>query len=568
MALILKTLCWCNNGNVNAGSLNIRKDYDTPTPPNCGVSAHPNSFTGVFVPNSLGSNFQLTATLENDGDDVIEATLKAEQTSGTPLFGDINFVSAPFPAHSDTTVSATVNTAYMKLGDKPNCLQKFNITLQWSYSIPLVGDTHIVNTKLTVYLLPGIPINTYGTGANLWDTAPAPYNNGNTHYIWTDLLDACCDACDLYETILGRRPKTREEHIQAFVYELNQSGVFQYDIWNGLSAYTLQTPALDNTVKLKKYLLDRKKTYPCYLNCTDCGSLVAMDALACGFTAYTAVMANPTAPTKGFACNPIIAIGYTDWEKPFKWGFSYHEVAVTQDTCDKDTPIYDACLQLDSGDCPSSAGPAGKSPVLPQGTLFAETTSDGVKVPIGTAYTKDIYRERLVADGQDCNIIGTSYCVTDFIPDLSMPISVPKNWDALRPVMRRYGLTDNPLPQREGEAVSLDALTGLPGLAQLGTWTLTEDYGRHRVYRLEQETQSLEVSFWAGQSSEEAWLFLLTRLAVISHPDVHSVDFADCAFGISRHWRIFAVRNLLVEVSSFGVNAVSSAEAIFEALKR
>lgn len=573
MSLILKTLSLSTNGDPALGSLNFRKNYDTAVSPPFDVEHEPASTSGVLVPSSLQGNFHVYAEVFNGGDETVDASLTASETSMPHLLGNVTFPLTRFPAQAVTRVTGRVNPAY--LANFGASMRKVSQTWHWEYTVVGVAPAPLGDTTASIYLLPALPVAAYGRAAALWDPAPGAYAPANIRYIWTELLDVCAHACDLYEGVLGHRPATQAEHMEAFVYELNQNAAFHYDVWSGASAYTLKVQNYDGVIKLKKYLRDRAAPYWNCLNCTDCATITAIEALACGFPAYTGRMRD-VPPNNGFDCNPIIAIGCTAWEKPFlpRGGFSYHEVAVSATPCNENTLVYDACLKLDNGDYPSVEDPRGKTPVLSLGMSFAETAAPNVNVPPGAPYAAhNFYRERLVVDRQTCFINAEAYVVTGFnnILNALPPGEREEDFAALRPVMRRYCLTENPLPDdnESGGAAckGFERLPELPGLHALGGWMLKEDNGVQRVYSLTRDHKDYEVSFLKTESREEAWLRLVMRLSCISHPGVEPIKLGDCGFGIQKHWRLFVYKNMLIEVASPGYDAASLSPDILSALE-
>ncbi|MDR1158304.1 MAG: hypothetical protein LBK75_08415 [Oscillospiraceae bacterium] len=129
------------------------------------------------------------------------------------------------------------------------------------------------------------------------------------------------------------------------------------------------------------------------MNCMDCATIVATFAGALGCRVSEKRMGS------GFACNPIIAIGYDVWKPPFNGSFSYHEVSVSEplDTETALVPkennyrVYDACLHLDGSEAPGIAGSEIK--LLPAGMIFSKFSDPiaaGREIPLCESYREHL----------------------------------------------------------------------------------------------------------------------------------------------------------------------------------
>lgn len=559
MAIILKEFCWSRNGDATVGSLNCRRNFDEPLEPFFDVAAAPASPVGVFSMSQLGHSITVSIQLQNTDDDALAVFVSATETSAPALLGNLTFPGVVVPAHGTILAQGSINTAYF--APHSTSVRRFTAQLHWTYTSIGAAAQPLADTTHTLYLLPDRPVGAYGRAAALWDTNIAAYNAANISYIWTELLDACCDACEGYAAgPLGHDPATNAEHVDAFTYGLYHACAFHYDVWSGACNYAVKDAIGDEEIKLKKYLRDLKKPYKSYLNCTDCATIVAMEALACGIPTYTARMENQSVLWGGFGCNPIVAIGCGSWAIPFGHGFAYHEVTVLNAACDQNTPIYDACLCLDNSDFPSQPGPDGKVLHLPLGSPFAETNAHVVAVPPHAPYRGNCYRERLAADGEDCFVNAGAYCVTSVSPILSQSLG---DGEILATAAARLGVGENPLPP-DTNARGWEALPLRRALAAVGEWRPKGDYGRHREYTLVADGAELRVFLWAGQGRDDTWRLLLARAACVASPALKRLENA--VFGIEEHYRLFAQSDLVVEVWSPGKDAATPAAAILQAL--
>ena len=538
MPLILKSVRINNNGDPKQGSLNCRKNDFVPILPIHSVTDGLEPMVDIFVPRVLQRNFEIIIEVFNSEVIDINTSIDATEVSTQHIFGNMNFLGANFATGATTKVTAQINHGNMLIF--VNSLRKFLIELRWSYTI-LGLTTDIINTKHTLYLLPYNPLNT-----NLWCVRPELYNRNGMYYVWTDLLDICCDACKSYNDKTGNYPVTNEEHIRAFTIYHNNCGIFSYDTLRGASNYAVKS-GIDNTFKLKKFIQHYNSGMVFILNCSDCATIVAIEGLVCGIQMYTAQMRNTNIRDNGFLCNPVISIGYADWAIPFGNGFSYHEVAVGVNACDQNTGIFDACLHIDNQATPSSVGPAGKNAILPLGIPFAETES--VNVNVLEPYNNQYYRERLVRNGGNCFINVNSIKLQNITMDLTMILDGYKSdeQNVYLHTKKYYGLEKNTLPT--GELYQHWQTTPDNfSLISNGIWTLDEDYNENKVYKLEYNNKNYEVSLWFPKNEQDAYIYLLSRLSGISNPNVERGSIGDISFKINDYWKLFVKKNVLIEI--------------------
>lgn len=546
MALILRSISWCSKGNAQYGSIYCRKNYDEPISPEWMVKPAPESMVGVFVPPRL-EHIYLTVQVENTGDDAVNATLSVREIDGeTRLLGNFEFPAAYFAAHKTTAVQTkNIDVSNLKKFWSTKRSHKQNRIWRWSYTTVFSEKPEsMVDTLHTFYLLPWLP------AASLWNVQQGSCDENSKNYIWTELLDACNEACEQYAASHGgQTPVTDKEYVSAFTAELNHNSVFHYDVWSGSCAYfSYIKESYNGAIKLKKYLWDRKQQVLHNLNCSDCAAIVSTEARAYGIEAYIGHMRNGNTT---FRCNPIIAIGCSAWEPPFKTGrFSYHAVTVLNRECTEQTKIYDACLHLDSGESPCSLNPQRKKPLLPIDIPFSNDMESPVNVPTDAPFTANLYRERLVADKESCTLDSVPVSVTNLSPSLSLTEK--------RTAAPSMTSKENPLPAIDGDPVwkHLSAAS----FEKLGSWKQTEAYGRYQVYSLTRaDGVCIQVSFWAALDHEEAWILLQTRMSEISCP-LEKREFGDAAYGIGRNFLLFSYGNLIMELNGYGNDIQKTAE--------
>ncbi|NGP89031.1 hypothetical protein [Fodinibius halophilus] len=204
----------------------------------------------------------------------------------------------------------------------------------------------IQTTKHKIYVLLETP------------TAPwqqSPYNASNTQLPWTDVMDHSC----LWA--LGTKDRdSAAGKVTENVYDLGPS-TLQYDCpGGGASHYAYGN--FNCTQFLNR--LDGGSGLGKYVNCTDCATIVSTFSNVLGCDLWQSQMGY------GFQLNDIIAIGYSNWYPGCSnWpntGFSYHEVA-WKGGCDTDDEVFDACLQVDGDNDPTSSP---HTPLLPINMRF------------------------------------------------------------------------------------------------------------------------------------------------------------------------------------------------------
>lgn len=146
----------------------------------------------------------------------------------------------------------------------------------------------------------------------------------------------------------------------------NLSGRVSYDTAQGLTHYGAANQASFNLTEMLERLgggvgLGEK------VNCTDSALTVSTLSNLLGCDLWQARMSGPN----GFKLNPIQAIGYTEWKKPFAGGFSYHEVA-WKGACSTQDRLFDGCLKIDGGTDPTQPP---HTPLLPTNMVFGDCTA-------------------------------------------------------------------------------------------------------------------------------------------------------------------------------------------------
>jgi hypothetical protein len=222
-----------------------------------------------------------------------------------------------------------------------------DVEWHWEYRLrPHHPWHHFAVTRHRLYFVLDVP-----TGP--WKQAP--FNAANTQLPWTDVLDyACRWAEGATSTDMAAALVTQS------VYDLGPS-IVTYDCPGGGSSH-YSWPNFDCTA-----FVDRLRGgigNGVYVNCSDCATIVSTFANTLGCDLWQSRMG------WGFSLNELLAIGSNTWQTACGWsGFSYHEVA-WESACTANDDVYDACLQVDGDNDPTSAP---RSPLLPQDLRFGNT---------------------------------------------------------------------------------------------------------------------------------------------------------------------------------------------------
>lgn len=564
MSIKINSICFNHDGDPATGSLHCRVDGKTPIPPRFESEDGKLAPVGVFVPSALGPNITIEIGVDNTAPTPINLIVTAKETSQPPLFGNLAFPGIMLSARSSTVLNLNVPSAHFASPALANQAMRLLQSFDWYYQeAGSAIKQKITSTGQTVYLLPAIPFEP-------WLGDSETYSESEMNYVWTSVLDICCSACDDYAAAhAGVRPNTFAQHLEALTEELNTCGRFRYDTRHGACFYAIPA-GNENGIKLQKYIHDRNYTTPSRLNCSDCATIVATEALALGVPAGIGHIHNPVNPPNGFACNPIISIGGNAWAPPFAGSFSYHEVTVDGGASVQNTPVFDACLKIDAGTNPGLMGPAVKIEQLPLGIPFAETALDNVNVPVGVPYANMFYRERLVADGEDCNFDAVN---AKEVGGLSMENTLRSIYDSDKDkdpywrLLRRYGVTENPLPLTMHN-LNKEVSSGF--LAELGsTSCLTlEESESHAVYDVTYAGELFQIEQIFAPGREETLMVIASKLAGVTNPEIKrlALDFTCLAFGIDHTFWLFVIENVVVQVSSEGADVEPISRHVAETL--
>ena len=557
MGLLLKSISFCDHGDMTKGSLHCRKDALNTIYPIAYLDNDTIESVGVFVPSALANTMSITIEVENTDNKSINAMVKATEISAPNLLGNIEFPGKVFPPHTTVAVTGSINTSYIK--SITTGVRFFEHKWKWQYRENGLRTYDMLESKEDIYTLANAP-----TG--FWNTSAGDYSTQVVEYIWTSLLDICCEICYQYNMDKGNYPQTNVDYISMFTKELNGNPAFRYDTLHGRCFYNNGADGF----KLQKFVHDRSAYLGNKLNCSDCASIVQIECMACGIKAVNTVMSGSMTGSQYFETNPIKAIGYSNWAIPFPstsspGGFSYHEVSTLDNTFNQNTRIWDACLKLDVGEYPSQMTSV-KHAQLPVAMTYAETANKVVNVPTANPYNLMFYRERLVADTWECELDNKEYRITYI--DMSLALCnkyVLPDSTYIESVKKQHGLEKNPLP-KVTEDYTLEERQNIFSLPVFQQFSLLEDYGRNKIYGWQEGDAEFQMELMISYDEEEAYHLLINELSGIANPNVEKDVIGDIAYRIGHTLYLFVKNNVLVKVTNETEGSQVSAAGIAQAV--
>jgi len=465
-ALQVTGICWNHQGNPAKGGLHYHKGgTDLPASMTDTPGATRLDTLCVLVPSKLESpTVDVTLTYTTTGTDSKSGTLKAYDLTPGGLLGEQSVAYNVGP-----NASVTVSLPFDPSKLPTDAFQK--LTHTWQFRD---GNSQLTNCVCTLYLLPDAPISPWTVGSG------TDYQTGEGGYVRTELLDFFAE---------NSQGET-EDVPKLCVTALNGCGYFQYDRAGGWAYYSLwdaNTPAF--LLKLEK-LVGHLQAGSHAINCVDCACIVSAGCAMAGVSLPMARLWGDIASTGGFACNLMVAIGYSDWATPFESSnvFFFHQFNVNGSTLTTTIPVYDACLQVDGGDYPGGSDTSKKTPLLPLGLTAQETADTTVHVSTSQPYTGQFYRERLAQDGQTCQLAGPLFHLSGFSTDVSARRSGAPLLPALRAIWERFSLgalsqVADVAPLEGWDAAPLAGAAANEWAAGYGDWTLETGEGQVWVER-------------------------------------------------------------------------------------
>lgn len=244
----------------------------------------------------------------------------------------------------------TFNLNNVRIWDAGVAVQ--DIVWRWQVRIPPFGCwTDFATTSHRIY-------TTLSRPREPWQQSP--FKSSNIQLPWTAVLEYACRWA-----ATTQNPTDAATLITRRVYQLGSDGIARYC---GRAQYA---PVGVNNFRCAQFLFDLKLG-SMKLNCTDCATIVSTFANILGAELWQS-------ETTNFEHNPVLLIGESEWQDG---PFSYHVVAWEED-CDFHNDVFDACLQIDADEDPTSADKC-HVPLLPTDLRFGKQD-------------ENLYRDRLVA---------------------------------------------------------------------------------------------------------------------------------------------------------------------------
>lgn len=253
----------------------------------------------------------------------------------------------------------------------------------WYWKISIGEEEYFLqNTYHKIYFFRNRP-------SEPWNGSPVDrYHPDHMMYPWTDVWDAVFPIVKNCETMEGIAHKIAEW--------LYGHPSFVYDMQEGKAHYTVG----GKTFQMAKFLRDAAESGKKHLvNAEDVAMALASLTNLFGSYLRQMILLSP----KAFACNQVVPLGAGKWVdfayQGKEEGICSHCYAVTWPERDY---VYDASICLDGGEYPQKkedeAG-AGKKKTAAIHMIPAE--SEEKEVNIRQPYTKMVYKERLLAQGQN-----------------------------------------------------------------------------------------------------------------------------------------------------------------------
>jgi hypothetical protein len=363
-----------NDGNVHA--LNVRKNQTMPAmlPEwQAGISVTWNQSVAAYAGDAAkGKSVSVQAQFAQLGTVLPSCEIRAMAAgsdgspatlSGVPVLGSLESQTVSFDMRgaSGVITFTTLNQRVFEAGIGAN-------PVHWRWEARLDQSSPWLPFALTHHKI----FTLLGPPAMPW--TQAPFTAQNEASPWTDVLEVACG--------WAAGATSQRTAIERITRAMNALGgpLFEYDCPGGGASHYV-TPAtnyFDCSAFLER--LDGGIGRGRLINCVDCATIVSTFANCVGCDLSQSRMGmNPPF----FLCNPILAIGSSNWETPCGLpGFFFHEVAWSGD-CTAADQVSDACLEVDEDDNPCISP---HSPLLPTSELFGQS-GDGD------------YRDRLAAPG-------------------------------------------------------------------------------------------------------------------------------------------------------------------------
>lgn len=326
-----------------------------------GITINPEDAPAAYAKDTIGRN-AITIKAKFTCSDRTVSNISVQVVNGG---GDIN-VLGEVPSTPVTLVNGESDFVSLTL-NSPNFSQAgvsvSDIVWRWQYSVSAGVWTDFAITTHRIYTVLAMPTAPW---------QPDSADSYNTQQPWTEVLDfACRWAASTTSTAEAATLVTRR------VNGLGPGLVKYDDNQSGSSSFTIESPPSFDCGDFLLLLRGQPNQHGSAVNCDDCAAFVANFSNILGCSLAEARMDH------NIPLNPHLRIGTSALQTD---EFGFHRVAWSG-ACQENDLVFDACVQLDSDDCPAS----------PPHPLFVPTN-----ILFGTV-DDHFYRFRLASDPSRCN---------------------------------------------------------------------------------------------------------------------------------------------------------------------
>lgn len=369
----------------------------------------------------------------------------------------------------------------------------------WEWRCTLRGGNHFVaNTHHRVYRLLGIPVNPWIFQAEVG------YNVNTLNYPWTTSMEVAATMCErgaadggngLMECLargLNANPNFRYQNNNHFFFA---NGVYLFDI------FIFQECFNDENNNVWE------------INCSDCSAIMGTYGNLHGNGLSILHLSGNNNGILEFRYKPIITIGNLAWVEN---QFVFHRITAYRD--DKNR-VTDACIKIDIGENPSQMLNVNvvKQPVVAVDMQF---TNGGNPVNAQEPFVAQFYRERLVANGQNCivELIIQAWAIgnANVVP---VPLDMLEYYKLIQGY---YGIitdvsTSSETPLICASALRLDAI---PDLIVNDGEVHSGGIAEHFIYR----EKWIQIYIQVCESVESARVSLIYRLGDINYRHIPTAE--------------------------------------------
>lgn len=536
--LALESMTWNHEGDPKNGSIHFHDSVENCKSPSsmvCVPDAESVTIKGVFVP-SLLQEVVVRMQVKNTGTEDYEGCITLKESTSSEVVKSEMFSLAK--GASDVVELKIARETVSGTAQKSGCYE-----IKYTEADSKKGDVFIIRCNYTYYTLLGKPISP-------WNNVQGSYNPDNLGYVCTPLLDVCANVLSRKgdEGVQAVEDVQEDEDyiIKKIISDLNECGRLTYAP-KGESYFS----SLRLGFKYISFVKKMEGKGAVYLNCADCATIVSSLAAMHGKDYPMTILGPPHGRTHNFLCNQIQTI--TDktprWGYPFEdqgpqgGGFYFHMVNRNNERgISSNTKIYDACLKVDGGLFPGKPASDNKEKIAkqPMGMMAYGNEGPFATVPVTEAYTADVYRERLVRDGEEASFCSASYKV--------LGIEMEEGMSLL-----------------EAKENGFDVEQVLKGNEHVTEWELLEDMYGEAEWSFQYDTQKMEICSYRlnGRDAKEAVDMVMKQFAAPGWKDMsESYPGSTCSAmgdGCYVIWKAECVYRIL------GTHAKEVADCIYKA---